>query len=197
MKKITFVLVAVIYVVAIILVAFIGVASEVTNQTIEVASIALLEAADLGKGSQLLYPETATLTSSVYAIHTRPEEEAIDPDTGKAGTLTWNSSGNAYDYIVQIRDFNTVCDSPNWKYGPMHFSLAATVTPSDATKKDLAYAIADSTGSTPTNVTINNQGDVTFAEKLSNTVSTFTVRISATDNSKVVTLVYLMVRGYR
>ena len=198
MKKVTFIFIGVIYVLAIILVAFLGVQSHIQNQTVEVTDIVLTQAKDMGKGEILTYPEGSQLKASVYALYTRPEEDQID-ENGKYNGVIWNvgSEGDRYDYVVQIRDFNVVADSASWRDGPMHFDLGAMVLPENATKKDLAYSIQDSNGNTPSNATISpNLGLIHFTEKFAKKTH-FRVFIRSTDNSGIQRLIDVIVGAYK
>lgn len=197
MKKITFIFVGIIYAAAIIVIAFLGVSAGVYDQTINVTSIVLNEAVGLGKGQMVTYPKESALLDSVYALLTRPEESAISPSTGRAGGVLWNMNGTNYDYIIQIRGFNTVYESPNWKYGPRHFDLGAHAEPDDATRKDVTYRLTYLNGNVPENITIDSLGVITFEEKLTDAVTNFRVTISATDNSNVVCNVFFAVVGYK
>ena len=197
MKKITFIFVGIVYFVAIIFVAFLGAQAEIANETILVTQIVLKEAENLGKGEHLSYPEGSSIAQSVYTLYTRPNEEDIDPETGKTDTIIWNLTDKLrFDYVVQIRDFNTVCDSPSWKYGPMHFDLGAYALPDNATKKNLRYSLTDSAGSQVETVSINELGVLEFKQR-TESLNTFIVTILPTDNSQVSCRVRFMVRGYK
>ena len=196
MKKITFVFVGIVYFVAIIVIAFLGVHPGVYKQTIDVTGIVLNEAENMGKGEHVTYPEGSAIVDSVYTLYARPDEAAISPLTGKSGYVTWNLGGIEFDYVIQIRDFNTIYESPDWRYGPTHFDLGAHVTPEDATITTLHYAVSALNGQEMKQVEIDDKGMMTFTEKLEDTVTTFTATITSADNSGIVCDVCFVVRGY-
>ena len=197
MKKITFILVGVIYFAAIIIVAFLGVRAEVSGQTIEVTAIYMEKAIGVDPGAYRTLPEGVEPKASTYVVYARPKEQDIDPETGKAGGITWNTGEYRYDYVVQIRNFNPIADDPNWVDGRGHFSLKCFVAPEDATKQDLTYALTDSTGLSPENVTIDNQGMVTFVETPTAKATHYNLLVAPTDNSLVRCHVRFTVVGYK
>ena len=200
MKKITFIFVGIIYVVAIIMVAFLGVRAEVVNQTVEVTSIVLKEAAELKAGENLVYPAGVEPKNSTYMLYCRPEEENIDISTGKSsstGSVVWNSDTVRYNYAFQVRGLKTIYESATWRDGKGHFDLGAYVLPEDATKQELIYTVTDSSGAYPKELTVDNQGMLTFHAQITAKIAYYTVKIAATDNSMVASYVSFMVAGYK
>ncbi len=202
MKKITFIFVGIIYVLAIIMVAFLGVNATIHGQTVDVTEIVLRQAGGLEAGSTLTYPEGVAVKDSVFTLYSRPEESEIvmDEEThiGKKGTLYWSKGpGIDFDYIIEVRKFAEICDSSTWRDGKMHFSVEAFVLPEDATKKDLVYTLMTPGGDIPQNATINpSNGDITFLEKYTSPVTDFYIMIKTTDNSMVSCLVNLRIAKY-
>ena len=192
MKKITVILVSLIFVAAILTVGILGVLSEIHNVTIEVESIVLLEARNLPAGQILTYPEGTTVPDSDYAIFSRPKEgQPSQTDYN----IEWNIGGVSYDYVIQMRGYKTIMDDANWKDGQGNFALGAFVLPEDATVQALHYALFDGDGAEPADMTISEQGLIHFAEKR-NGVFAFDARISATDNSYKVCNIHFIAVGY-
>lgn len=196
MKKITALFVGVLYFVAIIIVAFLGVQAEISNQTVEVTAIVLKEAENAAKGEQMFYPSGTDKKTCVYQLDKRPSEEDIGED-GKYNKLIWNESdGKKLDYIYTIWNFNTVADSASWRDGPMHFNLGAKVEPDNATKRELLYSIYDSTGGQE-KASIDATGVIEFKQKYTAPVTYLYVSIRPTDNSSISSLVELRITAYK
>ena len=190
MKKVTILLVGVTYVVAIIVVAVLGVLAEVHNVTIDVQSIVLIEARDLPAGNYLTYPETSAVPDSQYAIFSRP---GADGEGQTEYPIEWNIGGIRYDYVIQIRGYSQVM-SDAWKEGKGNFSVESFVLPENATFKTLDYALFEDNGNTPSDITISKQGLIHFEQERTG-IFTFNARISATDNSYTVCNIRFIVVG--
>ncbi len=178
MKKVTIILVGITYVVAIIVVAVLGVLAEMHNVTVDVESIVLVEARNLAAGNILTYPEGTNVPDSDYAIFSRPGSD------GKGQTeypIEWNIGGVHYDYVIQIRGYQKIL-ADTWKDGQGNFSVAAFVLPEEATVKTLNYSLYEDSGNKPADMTISQQGLIHFEQARSG-IFTFNASISATDNS--------------
>lgn len=192
MKKITAIVVSLIYVTAIVVVAFMGVLAEIRNQTVDVANIVLTEARYLTPGYVLTYPTGTKVLDSDYAIFSRPTQE------GEGQTevdIAWNIGGLSYDYVIQIRGYKTIMEYSGWKDGTGNLSLSAFVLPENATKQELLYNVYDENGGTLPDISISDAGLLHFEEKRGGVFS-FLVRISATDNSYKVCNIHVIAVGY-
>ena len=69
--------------------------------------------------------------------------------------------------------------------------------PEDATKQELIYTVTDSSGAYPEELTVDNQGMLTFHAQITAKIAYYTVKIAATDNSMVASYVSFMVAGYK
>lgn len=190
MKKITVILVSIVYVTAIIVVAFLGVLAETKNQTVNVTSIVLDQARNLTQGGVLTYPTGTLPQDSIYAIFSRPEN-------GEGGSydIAWTIDGIRFDYVIQIRGFTTIYEREDWKDGQGCFDLGAFVLPENATEQRLLYRLNDSSGDEPTFATIGEDGLITFSDKVYG-ITTFQAVIQSTDNSGVTCNIRFIVAGY-
>ena len=192
MKKITIILVSLIFAAAILAVGILGVLSEIHNVTVEVEAIVLTQARNLPAGQILTYPEGTTVLDSDYAIFSRPKEG--EPSQSEF-PIEWNIAGISYDYVIQMRGYKAIMDDAKWKDGQGNFDLSAFVLPENATVQTLHYALVDSDGGVPSDMSISEQGLIHFKSKR-NGVFTFDARISATDNSYKVCNVHFIAVGY-
>lgn len=191
MKKAMIAIVSAVYVVAIVIVAFLGVRAEISNITILVDNIQLLDLEDKEAGASYTYYQDPLDTKTrVYTVAKRPNEE----DISEAEYSLWNLQGRKFDYAYKIFGFKTVYDGISWRDGATHFKVNAKAYPSDATKKELIYTL---TGQEENVVTINkDNGEITFNKKLtSNTI--FQVAIRATDKAATTININFVVAAYR
>lgn len=190
MKKITVILVSVVYVSAIIVVAFLGVLAETRNATVEVTKIVLDQTRDLASGGILTYPTGTRVEDSIYAIYSRPDGE------GEASSdIAWTIDGIRFDYVIQVRGYATIYERGDWKDGKGCFDLGAFVLPENATEQRLIYQLSDSNGDQPSFASINEEGLISFSEAVTG-ITAFQASISATDNSGIVCNVRFIMVGY-
>ena len=202
MKKAMIAIVASIYVVSIIIVAFLGVRAEVLASLIDVnvERIVLDELSDEDKlvGGEYTYYNDAvqSISSRVYSSYSRPNEEEIDPETGKQGTLSWNiyeegeEEPDKFNYIIKVWNLNTIFDDPSWRDGSGKFKINAHVLPKEATKQKITYSIIGNN-----EITIDENGVISL-EKFDN-ISIFEVIMSATDSSQVFSKISFTVQKYK
>ena len=202
MKKAVIAIVSVIYVVSIIIVAFLGVQAEVLDNLIDinVEKIVLDELSDEDKlvgGEYTYYNDAIQSTASrVYSSYSRPNEEEIDPETGKKDTLSWNiyeegqSEPDKFNYIIKVWNLNTIFDDPSWRDGVGKFKLNAHVLPENATKQKITYSAVGTT-----DVTIDENGVISL-EKFAN-IRIFEVIMAATDASRVYSKISFTVQKYK
>ncbi|MCR5348819.1 MAG: hypothetical protein K6E59_04350 [Bacilli bacterium] len=195
MKKITALLVAAVYLFAVVLISVLGVVSEVRNQTVEVTQIILTCARNLPQGGLLTYPENQPLSSSITALYSRPDGTTPPPEG--AEYVTWSIGGIRFDYVLQVRSFNPIYDDPKWKDGQGNLDLSAFALPENATKQELTYSLFDAEGNKAIGTSVNEQGIVHFDTKLTADYTSFLLTISATDNSGMTCNVRLIVAGYQ
>ena len=130
MKKALIAIISVIYVVALIIVSFLGVRAEVKNQTIEVEGIVL-------NNQSMYYPGLPETPINRYlAVYQRPEADKIDEDgIGKIDRVNWDFNGISRDYAIYIDDYYYFYNTGR------KYTIDCNVVPSNATKKELTYSL--------------------------------------------------------
>lgn len=195
MKKITIIIVSAIYVLSIVVVAFLGVLSEVKNVTVPVEKIVLKEMRNVGFGGMLTYPQGTKAADSIYAIFSRPDSNGYVVDDPAAAEITWNVAGLDLDYVIQIRSLEAFFDSARWNQTLGSFDLGAYVLPENATYTDIRYYLDEKEKASEQGISLSEDGVVKFSSPLTEPFFSFIVSISAVDNSNVTCNVRFMVRG--
>ena len=176
MKKALIAIISAIYVIAIVLVSFLGSKTEVHNKTIYVTALEL-------KNTTMMNPDNPS--KYVVRIIERPDEEAIGDDGKDSSDRTWNvfdEQGNLirkYDYNMRFYDLTYIKNNMQNEY-----KLDVRVKPDDATKKDLTYFTNRSNF-----ISIDGEGMITFGNIPS--LQTGYLNISSTDLSGVQLNIYL------
>lgn len=203
MKKALIAIISVIYVVAVIIVAFLGTKSDISNRTIYAEEILLL--------NEDIFRENLPKIEGnlIIDVYKRPEESVIDPSTGvgpatsTSGVKTRNINWN-FDYDETTGDFNIkrnyaiFITDYNFFYDNMGriLTLRADVKPDDTTKKDLAYFV-QAPDKIKETVEINNNGEILFKKAYSSSSWTdFDALVSTTDSSQVEIDVLIKVHKY-
>ena len=192
-------IVSVIYVIAIILVAFLGVQAEIRESAkkVEATGISLLDLKDNETGQYTYYYDgSANKSARVYTILSRPEEETINPEThtDEAGD-TWEVNNVKFSFIIKVWNLNYIMDTPSWKPGQEQgkYAINASVLPEDATMQSLLYA---KVGADESGITVDDKlGEVNFTKVESTTF--FTITVSATDNSGLAVNIRFIVAKYK
>ena len=185
MKKALIAIISAIYVVAIIIVAFLGSRADIYNRTVYAEEIVLLN-------ENIVNPDTGDVAIEVYK---RPEESHIDPDTGidDIEGINWNygeKKDQKRDYAIFVYDTNFLYDTMGKTY-----ALKTSVKPDDTTKKDLEYFIAGGDKVVST-LSINNVGEISFSVEYTSWVDV-DVFVSTTDLSNVEIDILLKVNKYK
>ena len=187
-------IVSAIYVFAIILVAFLGVQSEIHNATINVETIVLKDVAELAEGEEYTYYRSTTQqdnTTRVYSITVRPLDENIDENNYDVNGNLWEINEVKFNYIIKIWNFKYIYENSHWKDGQQNFFLNAYALPEDS-KQDLRYILSNISEEY---VTVSQEGVVRFEQKLTS-VATFNLTISSTDTSGVKSYINFIVAPY-
>ena len=202
MKKALVAIVSVIYVVSIIIVAFLGVRAEILSTLIDtpVEKILLddLSSEDKLVGGEYTYYNDATQTHRVYSEYSRPKDEEIG-ENGKKDGIIWNvyeegeEEPDKYDYSIKIWDLNTIYDDASWRDGEGKFKIFAHVYPEDATNQNIVYSVSGATEEYP--VTIDKEGVISLPK--AENIGMFDVIMSAADASLVMAKISVTVRNYR
>lgn len=178
MKKALIAIISVIYIVAIVIVAFLGGRAEGVKGKVFVESIEL--------HTTTCYKDNTTVPYLV--VIPRPREIEIGDDGKDMNNVTWNviEDGEIKKKIGYYLDFKDITYIQNEMHN--EFQLDVRVKPDDATKKDLTYYFGDDTY-----LTVTNTGLITF---VNDPVTTFVgdMTISSTDLSGVKLNVRLVLR---
>lgn len=144
MKKALIAIIATIYIVAIVIVSFLGTRAEVINTVTYVEEIILTN-------ESLPYPGIDNPLSKedrITTVYLRPEESEIDEEGKGYGKnekdtnprkVNWNYGHYRRDYIIYIEDYSYLYNNRNGKY-----TLKTTVLPLDATNKKLTFSVEGS-----------------------------------------------------
>ena len=195
MKKALIVIISAIYLVAIIIVAFLGSRAEITNETIYAQEIVL-------KNESVYYPGTddahKTEENMIIGVYKRPDESIIDPVTGKDSVenINWNYDYNEdeqkfegrRDYAIFVYDTFWLDEEMRKSYTP-----ETEVLPEETSKKELTYSIGG--GSAGSTLTINNDGVISFSVEYTSWVFT-DIEIRTTDGSKIKLDILLTIKYY-
>lgn len=199
MKKAMIAIVATIYVVSIIIVAFLGVRAEMLPALIDVnvEKIVLdeLSSEELMVCGEYTYYNDATqsLSSRVYSSYSRPNEEDIGPD-GKKDSNLWNyteegEEPDKYNYIIKIWNLNTMFED-GWRDGTGKFKINAHVLPENATKQKITFSLIGAD-----DIFISEDGIISLSKF--DTIRIFEVVMSSTDSSQVYSKISFTVRNYK
>ena len=176
-------IVAAVYTIAIILVAFLGIRAEIHNPTVNVENIFLRDTDSMEAGEIFTYYSSETqqdTTTRIYSILIRPTDENIDENHKDEEGNLWEINGNNYDYIVKIWNFNYIFENTNWRDGVSFFDLGAYAYPSDA-RQTLRYVLSNISEEY---LTVNQNGILHFEKKFTS-LTNFDLSIAATDTSGV------------
>ena len=203
MKKALIAIISAIYVVAIIIVSFLGAKSEISNRVVYAQEIVLL--------NEDVFRENLPKIENniIIDVYKRPEESEINPETGvgpststsgvKTPNINWNYNWDEEkgafqsqrDYAIFITDFNFLYD----QMGKM-LQVKTSIKPDNTTKKDLSYKLSGA-DKVLESVTINNNGAITFKKNWSSSAFTdFDVFVETQDLSGVEIDVLIKVRKY-
>ena len=186
MKKALIAIISVIYVVAIIIVSFLGIRAEVVNETIYVQEIVLLN-------QTLYYPNMPKIEdNAIVSVYKRPSEDAIGDDgVGEVDgrLINWDFNGVSRDYAIFIDDYFYLYENMGKKY-----TIETSVKPEDATKKDLTYYMSGS-DAVKEKLSLTNYGEITFSLQHKGWVDV-DILISSTDMSGVEIDILLKIGSY-
>ena len=188
MKKALIAIISAIYVIAIVIVSFLGIRSEVSNRTIYAEQIILLNETMYYEG------QPKTEENMIIEVYKRPEESQINEEgKGIDDDISWNYGENK----DQKRDYAIFVYDTNFLYNEMGktYKLETRVKPDDTTKKDLEYFISGGDKIVKT-LSINNVGEISFKEEYTSWVDV-DIFVSTTDASLVEIDVLLKINRYK
>ncbi len=194
MKKIMIAFVSLLYVTAIVVIAFLGIRAEVNPAKIitEVETIVLDEVKGTdSRKYEYYYDGTTDENKLVYGVYTRPDEEEINKTTGgDANGDLWNIGSDKMNYIVKIYNFKYVYDTPNWigNQPKGTYQIKASVIPENSSMQDVLFATSFE------GVQLDEDGLLTFSKTTE--ILRFTVNIKSTDNSGTNINVRFLIQKY-
>ena len=188
MKKALMVIISAIYIVAIVIVAFLGARAEISNRIIYAEEIVLLN-------ENTYYPNKPEEEENIaVAVYKRPDEELIDQGTGYGliDEFQWNYNNgrSRRDYLIYVYDTNFLYESMRKIY-----TLYTSVKPEDITKKDLEYIITGGDKVTKT-LSIDSAGKIYFSEEYTDSVDVDII-VKTTDQSYVEIDIWLRIAKYK
>ena len=177
MKKALIAIISVIFVVSIVIVAFLGIRSEVHDTTIYVEEIVLLNK-DMYKPR---VPETEA--NRVVRVMKRPEASEIGEDgIGITDGVNWDFNGRSRDYAIYVDNYDYLFSRMSGKY-----TIETSVNPVDATYKDLQFHLSyymELNQTIKDNISLTPTGELTITSTHKGWIG-FDVIISSTDMSGV------------
>ena len=189
MKKALIVIISAIYIVAIIIVSFLGARAEISNRIIYAEEIALLN-------THTYYPNKPEIEENIaIAVYQRPDEELIDQETGYGyiDEFQWNYNNNQRkrDYLIYVYDTNFLYDTMGKIY-----TLYTSVRPDNTTKKDLEYIIDGGDKVTKTLSIDGDKGKIHFSEEYTSAVDV-DILVKTTDQSYIEIDIWLRIAKYK
>ena len=196
MKKVAIAIISSLYVIAIVLIAFLGISGEVTpsKEIVNVEQLVLEEVKGLENGRyEYFYDGSESEESKVYGVYSRPKENEINQSTGvdQYGDL-WNINGVRMQYIVKIYNLNYVMDTPNWKVGQSQgtYQIHSQVIPENSSIQGVIY------GSSETSVaSVSESGLITFTKQ--SIATRYTVTAKSLDSTGVLINIRFIVGAYK
>lgn len=184
MKKALIAIIATIYVIALVIVSFLGTRAEVNYEVYEVQEI-LLNNKDLYRPNTEEIPE-----NRIVRVYKRPDASQIGADgVGKTDKVNWNYEGISRDYAIYIDDYFYLYEMMNAKY-----TINTSVIPDNATNPKLSYYISGSE-KIKKDLEMTDYGEITFKLKHTGWVDV-DILIKSTDFSEVQIDVLLKINGY-
>ena len=184
MKKALIAIIATIYVIALVIVSFLGTRAEVNHDVVEVQEILLINE-DLYRPNAEKIPE-----NRIVHVYKRPDASQIGPNgVGITDKVNWDYEGISRDYAIYIDDYFYLYEMMNAKY-----TINTSVIPDNATNPKLSYYLQGTKVITD-NLEMTDYGEITFKLKHSGWVDV-DILIKSTDYSEVQIDVLLKISGY-
>ena len=188
MKKAMIAIVSVIYIIAIIIVAFLGVRAEfIRNQErVDATGITLVDMKENVPGEVVNYYFDGSHDEDkiLYVAYAKPEhldDEGYDDDHYNLWRIP-DGSGDDYDYIIRIKKWTWLYNY-EWRDGKTNFNIHAKVVPDNASEQALVYSTTEGNEGTIYELD-NDNGTIHFLSQLENRL-TIPLTVSTTDNSGI------------
>ena len=189
MKKAMIAIVSVIYLIAIIIVAFLGVRAEFirSQERVDATGITLVDMKENTPGEVVNYYFDGPQNEEqiLYTAYSRPEvldDEGYD-EYGNLWKVPTSEENVYYDFILRIKKWKWLYNY-EWRDGKTNFKVQGKVVPDNASQQDLVYSTTE--GNNGTIYTLDNDtGLIHFEQELINTRLTIPITVSTTDNSGI------------
>ena len=192
MKKALIAIIATIYVIALVIVSFLGTRAEIINKPVPIEEIVLVN-------DELPRPgynkPTTSKDQRIVTVYQRPDESEIGPDGRGYGkddkehvyNIVWNKKELKRDYAIIIEDYLYLYNILNGKY-----ALQVKVLPENATNQSLLFYLK-ATDIIKENVKMTSYGEFSFGyePKELDDLMEADIIIEAQDFSEVAINVYL------
>ncbi|MBQ6730666.1 MAG: hypothetical protein IJR08_02025 [Bacilli bacterium] len=187
MKKALIAIISTIYVVALVIVAFLGTRAEVINRVVFVEDIVLNNTSIYKRNAEQIP------ANRIVAVYKRPDASQIDENgRDKVETrINWDFEGTKRDYAIFIDDYYYYYELISTRY-----TIDVSVIPEDATNKELSFYLqATDTLKEQIKMTSYGEIDLTNLKHKSGYVDVDIV-ISSTDHSEVSKDILLKINKY-
>ena len=181
-------IVSAMYIIAIVIVAFLGVRAEfIRNQErVDATGITLVELKEdvPGATANFYFDGSENEDKILYTVYSKPENlDAEGYDEARYNLWRIPDGSNMdYDYIIRIKKWTWLYNY-EWRDGKTNFKIQAKVVPDNASEQELTYSTADANNGTIYDLN-NETGTIHFNQQLENRL-TIPVTVSTTDNSGI------------
>ena len=174
MKKALIAIISTIYVIALVIVSFLGTRAEVIDHTIYVEQI-VLNNKDMYKRNAPEEPE-----NRIVRVYKRPDASQIDEKgVGITDRVNWDYEGIHRDYAIFFEDYFYYYEMLSQKY-----TIETSVIPDNSTNKTLSYYM-QATDKVNEMVKMTTYGEISFDNLKHTGWIDFDVIVSSTDFSDI------------
>lgn len=187
MKKALIAIIATIYVIALVIVSFLGIKADVPSEFTYIEQIVLNNTNDYRLNADKK-PENI-----IVHVYKRPDASQInEKGVGITDSVNWDFNGLHRDYAIYFDDYFYYYEMLSNKY-----TIKTSVIPEDATKKELQFSL-EANERVKTYLTMTSYGEITFLENSKTTAGWFDadIVVKAQDYSEVEIRILLKVSGY-
>ena len=190
MKKALIAIIATIYVIALVIVSFLGIKAEVPSEFTYIDEI-VLNNEDLYRPNAEKIPE-----NRIVHVYKRPDASQIDErGVGITDRVNWDFNGVHRDYAIYIEDYFYYYEMISNTY-----TIKTSAKPENASDKKLKFTLS-ATGKVQEYLTMSEYTDsceITFLEASKTTRGWFDadIKVKAQDMSEVEIVILLKVTGY-
>lgn len=187
MKKALIAIIATIYVIALVIVSFLGIRADVPTKFVYIEEIVLNNTNDYRLNAEKI-PDNI-----IVHVYKRPDASQIDDKgVGITDRVNWDFNGIHRDYAIYIDDFFYYYEMLSNIY-----TIKTSVIPEDASKKELKFSLT-ATDRVKEYITMTEYGEIRFQDAAKQTAGWFDadIVVKAQDYSEVSIDILLKVSGY-